>query len=75
MVIRGELDATKVLGIREGTEAELDALFDLVDEDRSNSITRDEWHEFVGHRKKAPARARAPTLRHDREYMPTHTCA
>jgi len=52
MVIRGELDATKVLGIREGTEAELDALFDLVDEDRSNSITRDEWHEFVGHRKK-----------------------
>ena len=42
-------DSTLVtmLGARHGSEDDLDALFDSLDSNHSNSITRSEWLDFV----------------------------
>ena len=41
--------------VKPGSDDELDAFFDLVDSDSSNSITFAEWQDFVSARKKANA--------------------
>ena len=42
-----------LLGVRETSDSELDKLFDRLDADKDNSITRGEWQEFVAVRIKA----------------------
>ena len=42
-----------MLGARHGSEDDLDVLFDSLDSDHSNSITRSEWQDFVSAKNKA----------------------
>ena len=46
-----------MLGAKQGSDDELDAVFDRLDSDKSNSITRTEWLDFVEPRMKARMRA------------------
>ena len=36
-----------MLGAKQGSEDDIDELFDSLDSDKSNSITRSEWQDFV----------------------------
>ena len=42
-----------MLGAKQGSEDDLDEVFDSLDSDNSNSITRAEWHDFVSTKSKA----------------------
>ena len=55
----------------QGSDDDLDVLFDSLDPDRSNSVTRSEWHDFVAAQSKAQF---TTSLRVDLMYVlkPTH---